>query len=267
MEIILEYTYTGSIKQESLTENNIIETFFAADYFQLSGLQDFIMKTFKNFLRNNNIENLPELLSKVAETMPLMEDNNFLNLLIESVATIPLNTIEFGRLSIAGLQYLLYYTYEKEKPFVTPEYEVFRYSAILAAKQVSNDAFKSLIKKLPALEQLKQIVQVKNKFIIDHQKVAKELEPLFNEADYVWDQSALCASENFDYEIFAGYQPTGWVLSSNGYCWNSNKSLADYCPRFGDQVSGWNNLPSKLYPVVSLGYPGRFQIQPYQDYA
>ena len=29
------------------------------------------------------------------------------------------------------------------------------------------------------------------------------------------------------------------------------------------EVSGWNNLPLKLYPVVSLNYPGRFRIQPH----
>src|SRR5689334_9795881 len=70
MEIILEYIYTGSIKEESLTKDNIIETFYAADYFQLSDLQDFIVK---------NTNYLPELLSKVVETAPFPE-NNVLNL-------------------------------------------------------------------------------------------------------------------------------------------------------------------------------------------
>src|ERR1043166_4954503 len=42
MEIILEYIYIGSIKKESLTKDNIIETFYAASYFQLLDLQDFI---------------------------------------------------------------------------------------------------------------------------------------------------------------------------------------------------------------------------------
>ena len=35
MEIILEYIYTGSIKEESLTKDNIIEVLYAANYFQL----------------------------------------------------------------------------------------------------------------------------------------------------------------------------------------------------------------------------------------
>src|SRR5947209_8126174 len=35
MEIILEYVYTGLIKEEFLTKDNIVEAFYAADYFQL----------------------------------------------------------------------------------------------------------------------------------------------------------------------------------------------------------------------------------------
>src|SRR6202034_3635031 len=96
----------------------------------------------------------PELLSKVSEKMPLTEDSILLNLLVEAVAIMPLNNIEFGRLSIAGLQYLLSFTHEKEKPFATPEYEVFRYSAIHSAKQVSNDTCKILTERLPTLEQI-----------------------------------------------------------------------------------------------------------------
>src|SRR5436190_2545555 len=130
MEIILEYVYTGSIKEESLTNDNIVEAFYAADYFQLLNVQDFIMKTVKMSLKRNRTENYsPELLSKVVNTMPLSEDNVLLNLLVGAVAIIPLNTIEFSRLSIVGLQYLLFCTHEKEKIFATSEYEVFRYSA------------------------------------------------------------------------------------------------------------------------------------------
>ncbi|GES97610.1 hypothetical protein GLOIN_2v1869497 [Rhizophagus clarus] len=387
MKIILEYTYAGSIKEESLSKDNIIEAFYAADYFQLLDLQDYIMKTIK---KTNYAETYsPELLSRAAEIMPLSEDNILLNLLIETVATIPLNIIEFGRLSITALQYLLISTHEKEKPFATPEYEVFRYSAILAAKQVSNNTYKNLMKRLPTLEQLEDSVQIESKRIFNNQKIAKELEPLIkfidfrrikgqiladtidpleiiptkiildvyrqkarlNNADsnefrgtlnnYVWDKSAcgsklivddngkvvyaqngwynlqnvrakvtfenkgifewdviiekaceyiwvgICASENFNYETFAGFQPTGWVLGSSGNCFNSN-NWSNYCPSFGDdtkitvhlnmnkrtcaftvngikypEILEWNNLPSKLHPVVSLRHPGRFRIKPH----
>ena len=99
----------------------------------------------KTVKKDNYIEKyLPELLSKAADIMPLSDDNILLNLLIEEVATIPLNTINIGQLSISALQYVLSHTHGKEKPFLTPEYEVFRYSAILAAKQVFNDTYRLL---------------------------------------------------------------------------------------------------------------------------
>ncbi|GBC03178.1 hypothetical protein RclHR1_00500026 [Rhizophagus clarus] len=391
MKIILEYTYTGSIEEKSLTKDNIIESLHAADYFQLLELHDSIMKTLRDTLRKNYTDNYsPELLSKVVEITSLTEDNNLLNLLLESVAIIPLNTIEFGRLSIAGLKYLLFRTHEKEIPFATPEYEVFRYCAILAAKQVSNDAYKTLMERLPTLELIEDSIKPEKRFISNRQLVVKELEPLVklidfrrikghilvdiiepleiippevilnvyrhktktNISDYniirgipfdiIWDESAcgskliiednrkiihasndcdlhqsvrvkmklenkgifewdfivekdcdyawvgICSSENFNYETFAGKQSTGWVLGSSGCCYNSLNRL-NYCPSFGDgtkitvhldmdkrtcaftvngtkypEVSEWNNLPSKLYPVASLYYPGRLRIQSHQ---
>ncbi|GES97599.1 hypothetical protein GLOIN_2v1842735 [Rhizophagus clarus] len=393
MEIILEYTYTGSIKEKTLTKDNIIQAFYAADYFQFTDLQNFIMKTIKNtdFAKNC----APELLSKVSEETSLTEDNILLDLLVETVANIPLNNIEFGRLSIAGLKRLLSRTYKKVTSFVTSEYEVFRHSAILAAKEVSNDAYENLVKQLPTLEQLENTnsIKVEDKST-DHQKVAEKFEPLtkfieFNQIkarilieiiepldiipfevivevyrrkalslsdlysdgirgkpqktieyiDYIWDESAcgtnltvendkktvsssnsaqqsvrakvalgnkgvfewdviieracsaswvgVCAS-NLNYESWAGSQATGWILGSDGSCYHSGIKTSKYCPPFGDstritvhldmnkktcsftvngsrypEVSKWNNLPSKLYPVVSLRSPGRFRIQPH----
>lgn len=99
----------------------------------------------------------------------------------------------------------------------------------------------------------------------------------------------VCSAENFSYENFAGSQSTGWVVGSCGSCGNSGKWINNYCPSLKDgtkvtvhldmykrtcaftingekysEVSGWNNLTSKLYPVVSLYYPGRLRIQPHQ---
>src|SRR5436190_11663146 len=84
MEVILEYVYTGSVKEKSLTMDNIVESFHAADYFQLPDLQDFIMKTVND--ANYAEEYSPELLSKIADTMPLSEDNVLTNLLVEIVS-------------------------------------------------------------------------------------------------------------------------------------------------------------------------------------
>ncbi len=80
MEIILEYIYTGSIKEESLTKDNTIEAFNAADYFQLPNLQGFIMKILKNNIKKDSTENyLPELLSKAVDTVVLQCTNQICN--------------------------------------------------------------------------------------------------------------------------------------------------------------------------------------------
>ena len=60
----------------------------------------------------------PELLSKAVDTIPLLEDNILLNLLVKVMANTPLNAIEFNRLSITALKHLLSCTYEKEILFM-----------------------------------------------------------------------------------------------------------------------------------------------------
>ncbi|CAI2176187.1 18520_t:CDS:2 [Funneliformis geosporum] len=93
-EVFYRLLFSRVGEKESLTKENIVETFIAADYFQLPELQNFIVKT-------NSYDNYsPELLSKILETMPLTEDNILSNLLVDAVSAIPLNTIKFGHLSI-----------------------------------------------------------------------------------------------------------------------------------------------------------------------
>ncbi|RGB33992.1 hypothetical protein C1646_703234 [Rhizophagus diaphanus] len=179
------YIYVGSIEVNSLTKDNIIEAYYAADYFQLLDLQEFIMRIIKIFFKNNYTTNYsPELLSKVVEIMPLSEDNTLLSLLVKEVATILLADIEIGRLSIIALQYLLFYANENNIPFATPEYKVFRYGAIFAAKNVSDVTYKTLMEKLPTLEQIDNLIQIENKLITDHQKIAQELEHLIEYIDF-----------------------------------------------------------------------------------
>ena len=55
VEIVLEYIYTGKVQEHSLNEDNIIEAFYAADYFQLQDLQDLIVKIVKNNSENNMV--------------------------------------------------------------------------------------------------------------------------------------------------------------------------------------------------------------------
>src|SRR6266498_1051636 len=147
-----------------------------------------------------------------------------------------------------------------------------------------------------------------NLIVEDNGKVVREKNPctmhqsfrakiaLENKGIFEWDiiiekycvcsWIGICASENFNYEEFAGSQQTGWVLGSSGSCCHSFRDPVKYCPSFKSYnskvtvhldmnkrtcafivngikypaVSGWD-LPSKLYPVVSLCYPGKFRIQ------
>jgi hypothetical protein len=118
---------------------------------------------------------------------------------------------------------------------------------------------------------------LENKGIFEWNVIIEEV------SNYTW--VGVCAIENFDYENFEGFQTTGWVLGSNGDCYNSGNSVKNYCPPFGNgtkiivrldmnkrtcaytvnnikypEVSEWNNLPSKLYPVISLYSSSRCRI-------
>jgi len=221
MEIILEYTYTGMVKVKSLNKDNIIEVFSAADYLQLLNLQDFVIKTVGNALGENHKDNYsPELLSKAVDTMVLTEDNILLSFLVEAVATIPLNTIEFGRLSITALQYLLSCTHKQMKRFATPEYEVFRYSAILVAKKNSN-TYKTLMKLLPTLEELENSIEVKSELITNRKEVAKELEALVKFIDFRRIKEQIITDIIEPLEI----TPTVTVYRSNNPRLNDNRGI------------------------------------------
>ncbi|CAB5110949.1 uncharacterized protein OCT59_001353 [Rhizophagus irregularis] len=179
MKIILEYAYTGSVREESLNDDIIIEAYSAADYFQLPDLQGFIARIFKDsLLKSCRVHNLPVLLSKVVEKKkPSLIDNHILiDLIVEELSTFPLNVIEFGRLSLEALRYLLSYKHEKKMPFVTPEYEILRYCAILAGKNVSNDAYETLSKRLPILEPMNyiQVEILRYSAILGGKKVCNE---------------------------------------------------------------------------------------------
>ncbi|CAG8718963.1 228_t:CDS:1, partial [Acaulospora morrowiae] len=91
--------------------------------------------------------------------------------------------------------------------------------------------------------------------------------------------------ERLDLSTFAGSQQYGWVLGSGGSYYHNNSGNTDI-PNFTRDnveiiihlnmdnktvafsvngtryppVTSWTNLPSKLYFVASLIYPGKFKI-------
>ncbi|CAB5202287.1 unnamed protein product [Rhizophagus irregularis] len=239
MKIISEYIYTGSIK-EPLTKDNIVEIFNAADYFQLLPLVDFIIETVKDELKVNYRNNYsPELLSKAVDTMILSEDNILLNMLIKAVSTTPLNTIEFGRLSIKALQYLLSCTHKKQKPFATPEYEVFRYSALLVSKEISNNTYKTLMELLPILKELEKSIKVNNKWITNRQKVAKELAALVKFIDFRRIKEQIITDIIEPLEI----TPTVSIYRSyNSYCNNDTRGIPQLYnfKKYSYEIRSWS---------------------------
>ncbi|CAG8549701.1 20888_t:CDS:2 [Rhizophagus irregularis] len=352
IKLIIEYLYTGSIDEESFNKDNIIEAYLAADYFQLTELQKLLLESIKIISEKKNLS--PELLSKTVVKLPTLVDNELLSLLTESVALIPLNSIAIGRLSFSALLHVLSFTYENEILFMTSEYNVFRYSVIMAAKKVSDNAVEIIETVLPDIN--KEDVTTHSYMEIDdfniyRQQIIEELNPLIkyidfklihgcNKAILVWDETAcgsnlvikdngcvvcaancvygcqtvrskfgfsdtgiyewniiiekycanswigICEAVNVDYEKWAGVQANAWVLGSNGSCYNNFIETIGYCPPFGEgdiitvhlnmnerscafsingrrypPVSAWKNLPTKLYPVVSLFRPGQFRIQ------
>jgi hypothetical protein len=105
---------------------------------------------------------------------------------------------------------------------------------------------------------------------------------------YAW--VGVCTERGLDYNIFAGQQSCAWVLGSSGKCYHNNIG-SHYVTEFSSgtriivhlnmtertiafSVNGvmhppvptWNNLPSKLYPIVSLNSPGRIRLGSVRDW-
>ncbi|RHZ44594.1 hypothetical protein Glove_718g30 [Diversispora epigaea] len=99
---------------------------------------------------------------------------------------------------------------------------------------------------------------------------------------YAW--IGVCAERGLDYSSFAGQQSCAWVLGSSGKCYHNSIGF-EYTKEFGSgtritvhlnmtrktiafsingvrhpEITAWLNLPSRLYPVVSLRPPGRIRF-------
>ncbi|CAG8542004.1 4076_t:CDS:10 [Diversispora eburnea] len=114
MLFIFNYLYTEIIELDKLTEDNIIDLYYAANYFQLDQLELEIENYFQKIIDNISIKKIPELLSKA----------------------ISLDNIEVGSLSFNALQCLLSST--KNSIFASSEYSILRYSILICAKIISN---------------------------------------------------------------------------------------------------------------------------------
>ncbi|CAG8561745.1 2493_t:CDS:1 [Ambispora leptoticha] len=177
MKAVLEFIYTGSIREETLFKpSEAIEIYYAADYFLLPDLQDNILKLIEESLKENEYGLAVKLLNKTIKKMPLSQDNNLLALLTTYIAAIPLDSFPFEYFTMENLRVLLSMTLNSETYFATPEYEVFRYIILWGASQISEEAISIFESRLPALEIAEQQILFPQEFFPNQQEAAKYYE-------------------------------------------------------------------------------------------
>jgi len=151
MKVILEYIYTDTLAPESLTLENTIIAYAAADYFMITPLQDHILNSPDSTLPTPTPASALDLLSKALEAMPDAElVNRLFYLLSRYIVCSQLTAIDSKKFTSRSLQVLLSLTMRDEAIFfATDEYDVFRYIMIWGALEVSPDLASLLDSNLP----------------------------------------------------------------------------------------------------------------------
>ncbi|CAG8714736.1 33599_t:CDS:1 [Gigaspora margarita] len=183
--IILEYLYMGNITMETLTLNNVVEAYFAADYFLLIQLEDMIISFLDNALKCSADNCLAaKLLTQATEFMLPSTDDILYQTLYKCLIVTPLETINFGILNHEGLQFILSPKEIEIEEFASPEYSVFRYIILWAANKISQDVvayFESLLPTSDQAEHLDvlQLDRLRRAHEINHYKSKELYESIF----------------------------------------------------------------------------------------
>ncbi|PKK79448.1 BTB-domain-containing protein [Rhizophagus irregularis] len=159
LHVILEYLYTGRVTEQTLTIEMVAEAFHGADYFLLEQLKCQIIEFFKNHLRNNNVNKInisAKVLSRLLECME-STNNEFVNLLCDSINSMSLKSIEYLNLNFKALEYILSNVKREEgtKIFSISEYDLFHYVILWAANEISEEALSFYESCLPSSKTLK----------------------------------------------------------------------------------------------------------------
>ncbi|CAG8457908.1 1367_t:CDS:2 [Acaulospora colombiana] len=158
MMFIFTYLYTGLVGEDTLSVDTAFDIFQAADYFQLDNLKGSILGYYEKICQEES--NAPELLTKVIQHLSSSAENAIVDFLVKSVARIPLDTIEIGRLSFEALQYLLSKTCE-ENILISNGYSILRYAILLSAKEETPEAFSVLKKRLPKWKKIEHGMDIR----------------------------------------------------------------------------------------------------------
>ncbi|CAB4381370.1 unnamed protein product [Rhizophagus irregularis] len=137
----------------------VAEAFHGADYFLLEQLKCQIIEFFKNHLRNNNVNKInisAKVLSRLLECME-STNNEFVNLLCDSINSMSLKSIEYLNLNFKALEYILSNVKREEgtKIFSISEYDLFHYVILWAANEISEEALSFYESCLPSSKTLK----------------------------------------------------------------------------------------------------------------
>nr|CAG8486474.1 10634_t:CDS:2 [Entrophospora candida] len=155
MQVVLEFLYTGSIGEKTLTGKNAIEVFHASDYFMLPDLQDYVMIYIENCHDESKHDSITRLYTKFVEIMGPLTHNELFKRLFHLVASTPLDYVSYNMFSGQSLQVLLSHSLEmKDEYFATSEYGVFRYLVLWGANQVSRNAVTLFQFLLPSAESI-----------------------------------------------------------------------------------------------------------------
>ncbi|CAG8450602.1 5246_t:CDS:2 [Paraglomus occultum] len=165
MKVILEYIYTDKLAPDSLTLENTVISYAAADYFMITPLQDHILNFIDSKLGMQTTDYAVDLLSKALEAMPDAElVNRLFYLLSKYIACSPLSAIDSKKFTSRSLQALLSLTiHDKTIFFATDEYDVFRYIMIWGALEVSPDLASLLDSNLPRSDHMKDFTEWKQR--------------------------------------------------------------------------------------------------------
>jgi hypothetical protein len=170
LHVILEYLYTGRVTEQTLTIEIVAEVFHGADYFLLKQLKLQIIEFFNNHLKNSeNKENLSakvlsQLLDRIEPT-----NNEFVDLLCNSVNSVPLKSIEYCNLNIKALKYSLSKIKRKEiMMFALLEYELLHYIILWVASGISEEALSFYKSCLPSPETVNNLNGISNPLIDMH---------------------------------------------------------------------------------------------------
>ncbi|CAG8745780.1 6752_t:CDS:1, partial [Cetraspora pellucida] len=121
--MILEYLYMGNITMETLTLKNVVEAYFAADYFLLPQLEELVISFLDNALKCSADNNLAaKFLTQATEFMLPSIDDILYRTLYDCLVVTPLETIDFGILNQEGLQFIMSPKEIENEEFATPEY-------------------------------------------------------------------------------------------------------------------------------------------------